>query len=439
MSRLFLRIWASIVIALLVAGGAAVAIVTSETGATVRANMRRALRGPLDLVSERVGVEMAAGMTPGDALAKVTRGFELPVEMVARGGADLTADELAEIGNEKVTVATRAGGVAHIYVPMKSMPDQLLRLGPLRMARMARGLPPPVILGIVLLVVFIGVFLVVRPIERRLNRLSRAAESFGSGQLAARADARGDDALSDLATSFNGMAERIGALVEHQQELLRVVSHELRSPLQRVRFALEIARESGNAEERASRLDRVDRDVGELETLVDELLMYARLEHGPAIEAALTDLGPSLADVVAQVSYATPGPRATLVLGGESSPDARPTRLPAMVDLRLFRRAVSNLIVNALRHARTTVRVRAAAVGGHVTIDVDDDGPGVPPADRARIFEPFRRGLESDDKGAGLGLAIVRRIAERHSGKVEVGDAELGGARFRLTLPLATA
>jgi signal transduction histidine kinase len=110
--------------------------------------------------------------------------------------------------------------------------------------------------------------------------------------------------------------------------------------------------------------------------------------------------------------------------------------LPGAIDDHLARRAVSNLIVNALRHARSRVAVRAVPAAGSVQIDVDDDGPGVPAEERRTVFQPFRRSEgAAPGTGFGLGLAIVSRIAEAHGGTVTVMDSDLGGARFRFTIP----
>lgn len=306
-----------------------------------------------------------------------------------------------------------------------------LRQGPLTPALLIAGL-------------LLGLYLSLRPVRRRLRTLAATSDQLGAGDLAVRAEEGTADVIGVLARSFNRMAARLQRLVNAQHEILHVVSHELRTPLQRLHFAIEQVRDTDDVTARDKALDRMEIDLTELDRMIDEILTYSRLEEGSTIEQRRVDVG----SVVVELSetLAPPAGGVKLALRKAFDPTADPEIGPPLdepLDVagerRLVRRAVSNLISNALRHARSRVEVAVRRQAGLVQVAVDDDGPGVPPADRERIFEPFWRREEGRDdtpvRGFGLGLAIVRRIAQRGGGRVEVSTAPtLGGARFVLSL-----
>lgn len=283
----------------------------------------------------------------------------------------------------------------------------------------------------------VGLYLSLRPIRQRLRRLAATSDRLGSGDLAARADEGNKDVIGVLARSFNQMAAQLQRLVSAQQEILRVVSHELRTPLQRLHFLIEQVRDTHDEAARAKALERMECDLAELDHLIDELLTYSRLEDGSAIEQRRVDAGAIVLELCE--TLAPPTGTVKLVLRGSIE---GPLDVPG--ERRLVRRALSNLISNALRHARSRVEVAVQRKAGHLCIQVEDDGPGVPLANRERIFEPFWCQQAGRDEarapGFGLGLAIVRRIALRGGGDVEVFTSQpLGGAGFQLRLATWTA
>lgn len=227
------------------------------------------------------------------------------------------------------------------------------------------------------------------------------------------------------------MAEELQRLIADREELLYMTSHELRTPIQRMHFGLERAREARQPGERERALDRMDRDISELDQLIEELLTYVRLKERRALPGAPVDVRGVIEELCETMSD-TPAGRALV------APDPSESPLTVTVEARLIRRATSNLIVNALRYARSRVEVTVRREGQSIFIHVDDDGPGIPAAHRARVFEPFHRlddERTQESHGFGLGLAIVRRIAEVHGGSVAALASELGGARLRLSFP----
>lgn len=275
-------------------------------------------------------------------------------------------------------------------------------------------------------VVAAGCYPLARGITRRLEALEDGVARWGQGELSARAPVAGQDEVARVARRFNEAAARIEALVGSQRRMLASASHELRSPLARVRLALELAAEEEGAEARAALVVEAARDVDELDELIEDLLTAARLDPGggpPALRRQPLDLVPLLAAEAERV-----GARTEL-----------PDTLPVRADPRLLRRAVRNLLENAVKHGGGEVLLAAGrGAKDAVSVAVSDRGPGVPEGERERIFEPFYRPADHDEGrhgGVGLGLALVRQIVRAHGGAVRHRPRDGGGSTFELDLP----
>jgi len=264
---------------------------------------------------------------------------------------------------------------------------------------------------------------VARAMTRRLETLEAGVRRLGDGELATRVPVEGKDELASLASRFNQTAERLQGLVEAQRRVLASASHELRSPLARLRLALELARDDPAAARQ--RLDEAVLEVAELDTLVEELLLAGRLElldrHPPT--ATPTDLAALVASEAARAGAAA---------------SCKPTWF--RTEERILRVLVRNLLENARRHGGGEIEAGVEpipAVAGAVRIWVSDRGPGVPEAERDRIFEPFYRPsghAEGREGGGGLGLYLVRRIARACGGDAICRPREGGGTIFEVGL-----
>lgn len=291
------------------------------------------------------------------------------------------------------------------------------------------GLRPPwlpdgmglvLFLGIVFLAVAAGSWPVVRRLTRRLEALKQGVEAFGAGALHQRVSEEGRDEVAALGTSFNRAAARIEALLRSHQSLLANASHELRSPLARLKMALQMLEDSSGPQR--TRLQReINTNIAELDALVEEVLLASRLD------GATTSLARDPVNLLAVA--AEEAARVGAVAQGD---DAQ-----VRGDEKLLRRAVRNLLENARRYGGSDVDTRVHTTPAGAELRVCDRGPGVPDAHRERIFEAFFRlpGHAEREGGVGLGLALVRQIAQAHGGSVRCEPREGGGSCFVLSLP----
>lgn len=320
----------------------------------------------------------------------------------------------------------------------------VIRIGPmLRAPRPLQQLLFYHLLTVLALVTIIAFFVVV-PIARRLKKLEAAAVEFGSGNLTARAAISSNDAVGQVAKRFDAMAERIESLIGRERSLLQSVSHELRTPIARIRFSLEMLSQTTDQTEQRRRAEQIDEELTEIDLLVGELLDFNRLQSD-TLQLQQESISPLevINEVIRRSSEMNPS--IAISVAGDRSAVIQADRL-------LFRRAMTNLIGNALRHATSQVTVSITSARTAVSVTVADNGPGIPAEERLNVLQPFYRLEQSDTQaqnahgrppkkgaGSGLGLAIVSRIVALHGGSIAVGDAELGGAAITTTWPVSTS
>ncbi len=214
------------------------------------------------------------------------------------------------------------------------------------------------------------------------------------------------------------MRVQIQTQLEHQQQLFRAISHELRTPLARMRFRLGIMEEEEYDGEPSEHTKALDNDLLHIDSLVDELLTHARLESGAELRTEELLLEDELSSIIAE--------RQAEALSRQIDLDIDPSAT-LVANRRLFRRAIGNLVSNAIRHGQGRISIKGSRDSDELHIDVSDEGPGVAKNDRERIFRPFERATD-DNSGSGLGLAIVRSIVNAHGGSITAN-----GSCFRST------
>ncbi|KAF0805632.1 integral membrane sensor signal transduction histidine kinase [Alcanivorax sp. S71-1-4] len=299
-------------------------------------------------------------------------------------------------------------------------------------------LPPEVAVaeGVALTLVFgcLGVvcLLWIWWLHRKIRGLEQNTLAFASGNLDIRAPTGMRWRLGSLNDHFNTMASRISRLIFSHKSLTNAVAHELRTPIFRMRFRLDTLENDSSPPVRDEALAGARDDLDELENLVEELLDHARLER---LESSLplteVDLRRWLTQLFPRLKHHSPVPLALRVEYRDAC--------QVNIDARLLARALDNLVRNAQTYARQCIVLTLDSDGEHGLLHVDDDGLGVPLAERERIFEPFVRLDQSRTRatgGHGLGLSIVREAIRLMGGQIRVGDSPQGGARFTLVLPM---
>jgi two-component system, OmpR family, sensor kinase len=261
--------------------------------------------------------------------------------------------------------------------------------------------------------IWLGSGLIARRLARPHAKLAQVAQDIGAGRLQSRArlGRRQPREVGALADAINEMAERIERQISDQRQLLAMVSHELRGPLQHMRVLIELAREEASLPQLAD----LEREILEIDRLVGELLATSRLDF-----AAMAPRSLDAAELAGEALQRAGHPQSMLALEGEVA--------PLRGDATLLARAVANLVDNADRHGGGLQRLRVRGERDRVAFEAEDAGAGLPAGEEADLFLPFRRGSDAAAAGTGLGLALVKRIAEAHGGEAYAANRPGGGA-----------
>ena len=396
---LYVRIWLAVVLA--------VAVLTLLTGWIMRVTAEPPLR--------EVMVRNVAGELVGQGKARLRPPDGLPLEAPPLQGPDMQHPPGHFGSGPEFMVRMHNGELMHVHLPRP--PHSFWSRPPFGFAWT---------LGLVALAVALGTYPIVRRLTRRLENLQKGVEQWGTGNLSARVAEQGNDEVAYLAQRFNHAAEQVEQLVTSHKSLLANASHELRSPLTRIRMGLELM---GDAPSPAMKAE-ISRSVGELDQLIDEILLASRLD------AKEVDLG-----TVEQVDFTGLASEECARFDAHLELGLAPQSILLPGVAKLLRRMLRNLLENARRYGTSDIEVQLSNVlqgdATWVRLCVCDRGPGVPAALRERIFEPFYRlpGASEREGGVGLGLSLVRSIVQRHGGSVHCEDRAGGGAQFVVMLP----
>jgi signal transduction histidine kinase len=411
MRRLYQKIYLTIIASLL--------LVVLVAGAIWRFG---ADRTPVAQALEVAGELAAAALPPADAPVAIQQqaierlAKKLKIDLALFDSAMMP---IASFGHTLPPPPSRPSGGGWLYGPMGPawsfpLPDQrwIVARAPERHRNPIIGLV--MVLGGIALAVAVCAYPVVRGLTRRLERLQRGVETLGAGHLAARVKVEGGDEVARLAESFNQAAARIEELVGAHRLLLANASHELKTPLSRIRLGLELFEQKPEP----TRKDEIARDIAELDALIDEILLASRLDASPSLQREPIDLLGLVAEACARYDECT--------MRGE--------QVGIQGDPRLLRRLVSNLLENARQHGKPPITVDVRSESGRAIINVVDAGAGIPEAEREHVFTPFYR-LVGEARGTGLGLSLVRQIARLHGGDVAVAPRPGQPSCFQVTLP----
>ena len=420
--KLYVRIWLAVVLA--------VAVLTFLVGVAWRMAAEAPLREVVvrNIQGEVIGGGSARALRPGlrhhdDDHHEQGEHGSAPTRQDAKlaDGSEAADEPVGHFGRgPEFVVRLQDGQTMHLHLPRPQRSPWIAPFGFFWT------------LALVAVAVALATYPIVRRLTRRLEGLQSGVQRWGDGDLSVRLNAVGEDEVGFLAQRFNHAAAQIenlvkarDALLASQKSLLANASHELRSPLTRIRMGLELMG-NGSPEALAQRKPEIERNLAELDQLIDEILLASRLD---AREADVGTIEPLDLVGLAAEECARSG----------ASLETRESVLLVPGIAKLLRRAVRNLLENARRYAATEVELALYQEDGLAVIEVKDRGPGVPEEFQSRIFEPFYRlpGASEHDGGVGLGLALVQSIALRHGGSVGCQNRAGGGACFTLRLPLA--
>lgn len=335
----------------------------------------------------------------------------------------IIAAELRQRLGPDTRMAVSRGGVRGVWVSFTIDEDEYWVMLP--RARIERNEPLWWIgWGLfVLVVALVGAYFLVARINRPLRQLTRAAAQVGQGKIPPPVDASGPVEISTLARAFNQMATDLKRLDEERALLLAGVSHDLRTPLSRIRLGIEMLADKGQAELK----EGIERDIEDIDAAISQFLDFARLTDSEPVtpEGDLNVLVRSIAERYARLNR-------NVVMDLHPVP-ALPLRALAM------QRLIQNVVENALRHGGGAAEIVTGVNGRRAFVEVLDRGPGIPETEAEQMLQPFTR-LDSarGGPGTGLGLAIVDRIARAHGGTVRLLPRDGGGLRVRVELPLTS-
>lgn len=406
------------------AGGLLVVAILLDAGfGALQARQERAADPWLVTTLRLMEQDLAAVPAPERAQRATALGERLGLNLDLLATGDISsATPLDERPRELVD---ESGKVYYLWRSARL--DGALRLGPFDPPTegwLSRLLPVIFYASILLIV---GLWL--RPLLTDLRLLTEASQKFAADYREPLDTARRTTQLTSLARNLDDMSARVSQLIQSQKEMTAALSHEMRTPLARVRFAVAVL--EGEVDERLHpQLRAVSQDARQIDDLISDILAYARLDHpGLRMDCQSVPLDPWLARVLASCP---PHHRDVDLVRSEGLDSL-------WVEPRLMELALNNLLANALRYARHRVRVELARVGAMQRIVVEDDGEGIPEAQRTAVFHAFTRLDTSRNRetgGFGLGLAIVARIAALHRGRVSADvSPHLGGARMTLEWP----
>ena len=371
------------------------------------------VEGTLDLIEAQLAERSAVNRSA--AVAALEHQFGLPIRLIP---ADQVAGTGAT-GRGTQEVFDKDGRSA--FIRHSETLGSMIQIGPAPEARRPEGWLIRLVTPVFYLSVFLLVGLWLWPLVRDLNVLTESAAAFAADY---RRPVHAQDRVSslrELAGSFDEMSTRISTLVQHQKEWTDALSHEVRTPLARIKFALAVIGDDTTASEE---LQSIRLDVAEIEGLINTMLDYARLDRFDlSFEPQLTPVDPWLEQIVTKFRLQNP----TLRI------EQQRTTEQVMIDPGLMELALSNLLVNACRYAKSRVLAKFEHDANGCRLAVEDDGTGIPEAERTNVFKAYSRLDTSRNRqtgGYGLGLAIVARVANLHGGTAHAERSGLGGARL---------
>ncbi len=401
---------------------------------TVQEDVRKTTAGTTALIADYLAERPSEQWTT--ALDEIQQMFAFPIRQVEMQSLQLELWELQQLQHIGTVTVADDEGLIWIYQQLPNG-QPLLKLGPIPIS-VSIGSLFYMLVAILLGTISIGILVFVYLLWRDINKLTKVAARFGDGHLSQRSLVRASSVLSPLANSFDQMAERIQSTITSQRDLTNAIAHDLRTPLSRLSFALEML--DSPALQELDRQRYMQAMVGAIDTLdhlIQQMLVLARYTRATDINHfSDCQLATVLARELELLRRDHPQLSFDLYIG------------PALIDSEIFidsraiQRALNNLVANAVCYAQRRVKISLISERQFYCLSICDDGPGIPVADRQQVFDAFAQlnnKQRESDTGHGLGLAIVKQIAQWHGGEVTISDSSLGGAKVTLSWPAKTS
>jgi two-component system sensor histidine kinase RstB len=401
--RFFLRAALAIIGAILVMGLVLRLTVTSPVDETTL----RLLAGHVALHTKAIAATPPAERRT--TVRELSKSLGYPVRMEQRSGSPQVRSEWR-------------GGQLYVVSPVPQTPGQLV-FGPLPYQRPTEV---PLTAALLVAVAILVAWLWLRPIFRRVRLLETASARMCKGDFTVRVDDEANELLTGIGRSLNQLADRIGQLLSDERDLLRTVAHEVRAPISRMRFRVERIHERAEGELEKDARGLVT-DLQQVDNLFEELLTYVAFDEFDAERPALQTRPIRVAETVRRLVEEVTSTEKSLTVEVHGSESA-----VVAANSKLFERAVTNLLLNAMAYGGPKIRVFVRDFAEECVVDVQDSGPGIPELDRPKVVKPFVRLSTKKVRGTGLGLAIVTRIMNLHQGKLHIVDAPTGGASIQL-------
>lgn len=390
--------------------------------------------GPIELILERLAEKSFNG-DQQSTMVKIASDFGIPVTVAPFEAGNFTQEENRRLESNLV-VAREPGQNGERYFRLIPDTGAVLTIGPIPFPVIVSVIEP-LILGITIVLFALCSFIWVGPLWRDLRQLISTSNDIADGQLDARVQSTTPSMIRPVIVGFNHMADQTEKMLASQQALTDAVSHELRTPLARLTFSLGILDQTDSESLRKRHRSEMARDLDELNQLVDELLTFARYDR------IGTDFD---IDQLPQVCISN-WMREQVDRSRRNIPNKCDVTYKSYVSeqesarfhKRLMSYAISNGLGNAIRYAKTTVRVTFYEDQHQYIVHIEDDGPGIEKEARQVVFEAFSRTDESrsrDSGGFGLGLSIVKKVADWHNGSATILDSNLGGVTLQISWPV---
>lgn len=363
-----------------------------------------------------------------DLVKKLNGYYQADIQLVPLKDTVLDAQQMSRLKRFDIVVNDDANTNATSVYKRLNKSKQVLTIGPIEQFV---AIPNSVVMVIVLLAIFFTgstSYWLIKKLERRIASVEKGVSDFSKDPVHLTLQENNEDAIGSLAHSVNGMSQRIHQLLSDQKQLLQAISHEIRTPVSRLKFRTEMLSEQNLNEAGEKAVAGLKNDANEINDLVSEVVRFN--QGSTQIHITEFSVLPLIQSILEKLS----------IDYGQVDVDYKEhDEILVKQDETLLGRVLQNLIQNACKYGNNQVAIKVETLGKFVRFTIEDNGPGIEAKDRQSIFSPFTRIESSRNKqtgGMGLGLAIVHNICESLSYYIAISDSPLGGAQFLLTIPV---